>query len=107
MNPVAYKARATYCKVIERFGPVRPFVNIVEAEDRHVSALLAQFRRLRADPPFDTWQDRVKCPDSLAQACADGCRPWTGPWSAIQIAPDPREQICRISRLTQVVSANL
>ena len=46
-----YKARATYRKVIECFGPVRPFVNIVEAEDRHVAALLAQFRRLGATPP--------------------------------------------------------
>lgn len=34
-----YKARATYAKVIERFGPVRPFVNIIKAEERHAQAL--------------------------------------------------------------------
>ena len=66
-----YKARATYQKVIERFGPVRPFVNIVEAEGRHVAAILAQFRRLGANPPADTWQERAKTPNSMAQACAD------------------------------------
>ena len=26
-----YKARATYRAIIQRYGPVRPFVNIVEA----------------------------------------------------------------------------
>jgi rubrerythrin len=66
-----YKARATYRKVIERFGPVRPFTNIVEAEDRHVHALLDQFRRFGEIPPPDTWGSRAKAPDTLAQACAD------------------------------------
>lgn len=67
-----YRARATYHKVIERFGPVRPFVNIVEAENRHIAALLRQFERFGARPPADTWQDRVTAPDLLAQACAAG-----------------------------------
>lgn len=31
-----YQARAFYSAVIEKFGPVRPFTNIVQAEDRHV-----------------------------------------------------------------------
>ncbi len=66
-----YKARAAYRKVIERFGPVRPFTNIVEAEDRHVDALLGQFRRLGEVPPPDTWGSRAKAPDTLAQACAN------------------------------------
>lgn len=66
-----YKARATYRKVIERFGPVQPFVNVVEAEGRHIAALLAQFTRLHANPPPDTWQDRVKDPASVTEACAD------------------------------------
>jgi hypothetical protein len=43
-----YKARATYRKVIEAFGPIRPFVNIVEAEDRHAKALLALLRASRS-----------------------------------------------------------
>lgn len=66
-----YKARETYRKIIDRFGPVRPFVNIVEAEERHVAALLAQFDRLGVTPPEDNWTGRVEAPDSLEQACAE------------------------------------
>jgi len=65
-----FKARATYRKVIERFGPVRPFVNIVEAENRHIDALLAQFERLGVRPPADRWADRAMAPETLATACA-------------------------------------
>ncbi len=66
-----YRSRATYRAVIARFGPVRPFINIVEAEDRHVEALLRQFERLGASAPADTWPERVRVPESVAQACAD------------------------------------
>lgn len=67
-----YRARATYRKVIEAFGPVRPFVNIVEAEDRHAKALLALFARFGIEPPQDTWPERVTAPASLAEACQAG-----------------------------------
>ncbi len=66
-----YKALATYQKVIEKFGPVRPFVNIVEAEARHALALHRQFDRLGVEPPVNDWAGRVKAPDSLLQACED------------------------------------
>lgn len=65
-----YRARATYRQIIETFGPVRPFVNIVEAEGRHADALLAQFRRLGIAPQPDTWPGRVTTPATLAEACA-------------------------------------
>lgn len=32
-----YKAIATYESVLDAFGPVRPFANIVEAERRHAA----------------------------------------------------------------------
>lgn len=64
-----FKARATYRKVIEAFGPVRPFVNIVEAEDRHARALLALLARVGIAAPRDTWPDRVVAPRTLAAAC--------------------------------------
>lgn len=64
-----FHARATYRKVIEAFGPVRPFVNIAEAEDRHAHALLALFAQFGAEPPQDTWPERVKAPSSLIEAC--------------------------------------
>ncbi len=67
-----YKARATYRKVIEAFGPVRPFVNIVEAEDRHARALIALLERHGITPPEDSWPGRVSAPGSVEEACAAG-----------------------------------
>jgi len=67
-----YKARATYRKVIEVFGPVRPFVNIVEGEDRHAKALLALLTRYGVEPPQDTWTERVTAPRTLVEACRAG-----------------------------------
>jgi hypothetical protein len=66
-----YKARAAYHKVIERFGPARAFANIVDAEQRHVEALLRQFERLGEAPPSDEWSKRVAALESLARACRD------------------------------------
>ncbi|MEQ8734446.1 MAG: DUF2202 domain-containing protein [Rhodospirillaceae bacterium] len=66
-----YKARATYRKVIEKFGPIRPFINIVEAENRHVNALLRLFDRFGVEPPLDGWPERVSAPSSELQACQD------------------------------------
>lgn len=67
-----YRARATYRAVIDAFGPVRPFVNIVEAEDRHAKALLRLFERFGVQSPRDTWAERVKAPRTLADACRAG-----------------------------------
>jgi rubrerythrin len=64
-----YKARATYRAVIERFGEVRPFINIVEAEGRHIQALLAIYERRGVEPPGDSWTGRVEAPASLEAAC--------------------------------------
>jgi len=69
-----YRSRATYRRVIEAFGPVRPFDRIVESEDRHVDALLRQFERLGVAPPIDDWSQRVETPHSLEEACASAVR---------------------------------
>ncbi|MFZ3179881.1 MAG: DUF2202 domain-containing protein [Methylocystis silviterrae] len=67
-----YKARATYQGVIDRFGPVRPFVNIIEAEERHANALLGLFERFGIEPPKDRRAGQVPAPSSLAEACKAG-----------------------------------
>ena len=67
-----YKARATYQGVIDRFGPVRPFVNIIEAEERHANALLRLFERFGIEPPKDRWAGQVAAPSNLAEACKAG-----------------------------------
>jgi rubrerythrin len=67
-----YKARATYRAILERFGLVRPFVNIVESEERHIRALLPLFARYGVPVPEDDWPARVDVPESLTQACQEG-----------------------------------
>ena len=53
-----YKARATYEKILDTFGDVRPFVNIINAEDRHVEALVWLHERYGVPVPEDTWADK-------------------------------------------------
>lgn len=64
------KAIATYRRVIEKFGPVRPFVRIVQAEQRHADALLSVYRRYGLSVPENRWLTTpVPAPDSLQDAC--------------------------------------
>lgn len=69
-----YKARATYKKALETFGPTRPFSNIVEAENRHVQALLRQYERLDLTPPADDWEGYIEAPNSIAAACEEAIK---------------------------------
>ena len=67
-----YMARATYAQVLADFGEVRPFINIVEAENRHVEALVGVFERYGVAVPDDTWPGRVPRYGSLREACEAG-----------------------------------
>ncbi|MGK7896394.1 MAG: DUF2202 domain-containing protein [Xenococcus sp. (in: cyanobacteria)] len=67
-----YKARATYRLVISKFGAIRPFINIIESEERHIQALLPLFRRYEIPIPIDNWADRVTAPASVLEACQIG-----------------------------------
>jgi hypothetical protein len=64
-----YKALATYDQVIADFGPVRPFLNIREAEARHIQALAALFARYDIAMPANTWEARAPHYASLSEAC--------------------------------------
>ena len=66
------KAQASYNIIIEKFGEIRPFINIVEAEGRHIQALLPLFEKYGFDVPEDTWESRVETPDTILQACQIG-----------------------------------
>lgn len=67
-----YKARATYRDVISKFGKIRPFANIVEAEGRHIKALLPLFIKYGVDVPEDNWSSRIQSPKSVSEACRIG-----------------------------------
>lgn len=65
-----YKARATYRAVIEAFGRVRPFVNILASEQRHIDALARLFERHGLALPPD--RAKAGAPASLLEACRTG-----------------------------------
>jgi len=65
------KAEATYGAVIEKFGPVRPFVRIIEAERRHAAAVERQMERLGIPVPANNWTGRGVAPGTLTLACEE------------------------------------
>lgn len=67
-----YKSHETYQQVIHDFGPVRPFINIVEAEARHISALLALFAKYAVPPPANRWAGQAPCFAGIHEACVAG-----------------------------------
>jgi len=67
-----YKSHETYAQVIRDFGEVRPFINIVEAEARHIAALLALFDRYGTVPPENRWAGKAPRFKSVHEACMAG-----------------------------------
>ena len=67
-----YKARAMYRQVIRTFGEIRPFINIVDAESRHIEALLPLFDKYHVVVPEDDWDSRIQTPQSILEACQAG-----------------------------------
>ena len=69
-----YKARAMYRQVIRTFGEIRPFINIVDAESRHIEALLPLFDKYNVVVPEDDWDSRIQTPQSILEACQAGVK---------------------------------
>jgi hypothetical protein len=67
-----YRARATYQAVIAYHGPVTPFSNIVQAEQRHIDALTPMFDRYGVPMPADRWAGNVVPAPSLQENCEAG-----------------------------------
>lgn len=67
-----YRAWATYDQVIRDFGEVRPFINIREAEARHMQALTSLFNSYGIPVPKNNWPGQVTKYKSVHEACAKG-----------------------------------
>ena len=67
-----YKAQAIYRLVIQKFGEISPFTNIVKAEGRHIEALLTLFKKYDIPIPADEWAAKVEAPSSILEACETG-----------------------------------
>ena len=64
-----YHARDTYRAVLTKLGDVRPFVNVVAAEERHIAALVKQFDRLGYPIPEPEKRAPVSDPATRREAC--------------------------------------
>jgi rhodanese-related sulfurtransferase len=67
------KAEATYQAIINKFGQVRPFINIIEAEKRHQSMLLPLFEKYGVEIPKNEFDAaKITIPESLVDSCKAG-----------------------------------
>jgi hypothetical protein len=67
-----YRAWTTYDQVIRDLGPEQPFINIRDAEARHIEALGLLFQRYELEIPENTWPGRVPRFASTREACESG-----------------------------------
>ena len=65
-----YKARAIYQKVIDTFGAVKPFANIIKAEETHIGELKPLFKKYGIEVPKDEWYKQVPGFATEREACA-------------------------------------
>ncbi|MDA3931189.1 MAG: hypothetical protein PF513_00475 [Tenericutes bacterium] len=67
-----YLAIAEYEAIILEFGEVRPFINIVQAEQTHIDLLLPLFVTYGIEVPENNAAESVIVPDSITSAIATG-----------------------------------
>lgn len=67
-----FHAYETYRKVLDNFGNVNPFANIMEAEIRHYSALIPLLEKYNVPVPIDNWYEKIELPDTLVECCEVG-----------------------------------
>ena len=67
-----YLARAQYVAVMDAFGKVRPFSNIVQSEEHHIALLKPLFTDRGWDVPADESKPHVVVPQTFAEALQIG-----------------------------------
>jgi len=67
-----YRAWTTYDQVISDFGEIRPFINIRDAEARHIQALHSLFNAYELSIPKNNWPGQVARYKTLQEACKAG-----------------------------------
>lgn len=63
-----YHAYETYKLVIEKFGFVAPFANIMQAEEQHIQAMTHLLEKYQVSIPVNDWADRLEAPNTLQEA---------------------------------------
>jgi len=67
-----FRAEASYRRILEMFGKVAPFSNIVHAETRHINALLPLLYRYQVPIPVNDWYPHVHPAPTLRENCELG-----------------------------------
>jgi hypothetical protein len=70
-----YLARAEYSFIISEYGPVRPFSNIIHAEEQHIKMLVPLFTTYELAVPEDNAAEHIVVPKDLKGAletCVQG-----------------------------------
>jgi len=67
-----FHAYETYRKVLDTFGDVKPFSNIIQAEINHYNALIPLLQKYNVEVPIDNWYERIELPKTLVECCEVG-----------------------------------
>lgn len=67
-----FHAFETYRAVLNKFGKVQPFVNILEAEKRHYSSLMPLLQKYQVPTPINNWAKKIETPNTLLECCEVG-----------------------------------
>ena len=67
-----YMARAEYEAIIKELGVERPFVNILRAEETHISLLVPLLEKYNVPIPKDVASTKVTIPETLEEAFSVG-----------------------------------
>lgn len=63
-----YAAAAAYQAVIDKFGAVEPYVSILAAENKHISALIRQLEGMGVSVPANPYLGELPAPTNLTDA---------------------------------------
>jgi hypothetical protein len=66
-----YKTCALYRMVLQAFGPVQPFKDLLKLEEKYQMVLTGLARRYNYPLPADEWEGQVEIPVSFVEACEE------------------------------------
>ncbi len=67
-----YLAQAQYTAILNEYGQIRPFSNIVRAEATHIDLLLPLLTEYEVEVPSKDWSSLVSVPDTLSDSYQAG-----------------------------------
>lgn len=67
-----FHAYEMYSKVIEKFGALPPFSNIVLSEQRHFMSLMTLMQKYEIPIPVNDWASKIIVPDDFVECCERG-----------------------------------